>query len=136
MGKASAKGDHPDQSQFDLFHERPAPPRQRGGIPRHVPTYETRALASRLKAAGETQVAIAKALGIGVTTFERYYLTRNPASQPMGRRRHTPTAATRRAVRRAVTCGMPQAKIARLVGISVPTLRLHYSDELSTKVHP
>lgn len=118
------------QPQFDLFQAQPAGRRQRGGLPRHVPTPETMLLVNDLKAAGETQVAIARALGIGVSTFEKHYLARNPASQPIGRKRHSPTQETRKVVRRAVLSGMTQAKVAKLIGISVPTLRLHYPNEL------
>ena len=116
--------------QLDLFMPLPEPSRQRGGIPRHVPTLESLLLANELRAAGETQEAIARALGIGVSTFERHYLPRNPASQPIGRRRHAPTQETRKIVRRAIMLAMMQAKVAKLIGISVPTLRLHYRDEL------
>lgn len=123
-------------SQFDLFHAPPEPPRKRGGIPRHIPTPESKLLANEMKAAGETQEAIAKALGIATGTFERYYLSRNPASQPIGRRRHTPTLATRKIVQRAIMSGMTQGQVAKLVGISAPTLRLHYRHELSRSITP
>lgn len=116
--------------QFDLFEAQQEPPQRRGGIPRHIPTIESISLANELKAAGKTQVAIAKVLGIGVRTFEKYYLPRNPASQPTGRRRHSPTPATRKIVRRAVLAGMKPLDVAKLIRISPPTLRLYYRDEL------
>ena len=116
--------------QFDLFEARPEPSRQRGGIPRHVPTPESMLLANELKAAGETQEAIARALGIGTSTLATHYFPSHGASPPMGRRRHTPTLATRKIVRRAILNGMTQAGVAKLIGISVPTLRLYYWDEL------
>lgn len=114
----------------DLFEAQREPPRQRGGIPRHVPTAESMLLVKELKAAGETQEAIARALGIGTSTLATHYFPSDRASPPMGRRRHAPTSATRKIVRRAILGGMTQAKVAKLIGISVPTLRLYYRDEL------
>jgi transcriptional regulator with XRE-family HTH domain len=87
-------------------------------------------LANELKAAGETQEAIARALGIGTNTLATHYFPSGLASPPMGRRRHAPTLATRTIVRRAILGGMTQAKVAKLIGVSAPTLRLHYRDEL------
>ncbi len=87
-------------------------------------------LANTMKAAGETQEAIARALGIGTSTLATHYYPSRSACPPPGRRRHTPTRATRKAVLRASLSGMRQAEIARLIGISVPTLRLHYADVL------
>ena len=119
--------------QFDLFEARPEPFRQRGGIPRHIPTPESILLANELKAAGETQEAIAGALGIGISTLATHYFPSHVASPPIGRRRHAPTLATRKIVRRAILGGMTQARVAKLIGISVPTLRLYYRDELQPK---
>lgn len=118
------------QPQFDFFEARPEPSRQRGGIPRHVPTPESMLLVKELKAAGATQETIARALGIGTSTLGTHYFPRSSANQPMGRRRHAPTLATRKIVRRAILSGMTQAKVAKLIGITVPTLRLYYRDEL------
>ena len=116
--------------QFDLFKARSEPPRQRGGIPRHVLTPESILRVNALKAAGNTQESIARALGIGVSTLAIYYFPGHAAKPPMGRRRHAPTLQTRKIVRRAILAGMKQAKVAKLLGISVPTLRLYYRDEL------
>lgn len=119
-----------DPSQFDLFETQQTPRPQRGGIPRHVPTAETKLLANQLKSAGETQEAIARALGIAPSTFAIHYNASAVASRSKGRRRHAPTPATRKIVRRAILGGMPVARVAKLIGVSVPTLRLHYGDEL------
>lgn len=114
----------------DLFEAQREPPRQRGGIPRHVPTAQRCLLVNELKAAGETQEAIARALGIGTSALATHYFSSDLANPPMGRRRHAPTPATRRIVRRAILGGMTQAKVAGLIGVSAPTLRLYYRDEL------
>lgn len=45
---------------------------------------------------------------------------------------HEPTAATRGAVESMIAYGIPQAEIARSIGISEPTLRKHYRDEIDT----
>lgn len=43
---------------------------------------------------------------------------------------HQPTAQNRTYVELLTACGIPQAAIAGLMGISVPTLTAHYRDEL------
>ena len=116
--------------QFDLFETRPEPSRHRVGRKPHVPTPEQMLLANELKAAGATWPTIARALGVCVNTVARHYFPSTVASPPKGRRRHAPTPATRKIVRRAILGGMPVARVAKLIGISVPTLRLHYGDEL------
>lgn len=116
--------------QFDLFAAKPEPIRQRVGRKPHVPTPEQMLLANELKAAGATWPTIARALGVCVNTVARHYFPSTVASPPKGRRRHAPTPATRKIVRRAILGGMPVARVAKLIGVSVPTLRLHYGDEL------
>lgn len=49
----------------------------------------------------------------------------------MARPAHKPTAALRRKVAAAAGGGMRQEDIAKALGITVPTLRKHYADELS-----
>ena len=88
-------------------------------------------LANELKAAGATWPIIAHALGVCVNTAAKYYFPSNVACPPVGRRRHVSTPATRKIVRRAINSGMTQTKVAKLIGISVPTLRLYYQSELS-----
>lgn len=116
--------------QPDLFEARPVPSRQRVGRKPHIPTPEQRLLANELKASGATWPTIARALGVCVNTVARHYFPSAMASPPKGRRRHAPTPATRKIVRRAILGGMPVAQVAKLIGVSVPTLRLHYGDEL------
>lgn len=116
--------------QFDLFEARSEPSRQRVGRKPHVPTPEQLLLANELKASGATWPTIARALGVCVSTIATHYFPSDLARPPMGRRRHAPTLGTRKIVRRAIISGMTQAKVAKLIGISVPTLRLYYRDEL------
>jgi hypothetical protein len=120
----------PLRPQFDLFEAQPELTRQRVGRKPHVPTPEQMLLANELKASGATWPTIARALGVCVNTVARHYFPSTVASPPKGRRRHTPTPATRKIVRRAILGGMPLARVAKLIGVSVPTLRLHYGNEL------
>ena len=116
--------------QFDLFEAQPDPSRQRVGRKPHIPTLEQMLLANELKASGATWPTIARTLGVCVNTLARHYFPSNLARPPKGRRRHTPTPARRKIVRRAILGGIAPAEVAKLIGISVPTLRLHYRDEL------
>lgn len=50
----------------------------------------------------------------------------------MGRRSHTPEPAGRRQVEAMAAYGVPEADIARVLGIDPKTLRKHYRDELDT----
>jgi hypothetical protein len=48
----------------------------------------------------------------------------------MGRKKHTPTDEQRRNVEAMTGYGIPEADIARVIGIDPKTLSLHYRDEL------
>ena len=50
----------------------------------------------------------------------------------MGRRAHRPDPTTRRQVEALAAYGVPEADVARVVGIDPKTLRKHYRDELDT----
>lgn len=50
----------------------------------------------------------------------------------MGRRAHTPEPAGRRQVEAMAAYGVPEADIARVLGMDPKTLRKHYRDELDT----
>lgn len=52
----------------------------------------------------------------------------------LGRRRHTPTSETRAQVSALVVVGASQTTIAKVIGISVPTLRQYYARELENAV--
>lgn len=116
--------------QFELFETLPEQARKRNGKGRHEPTPELVAFASKMSAAGQKRSMIARAMRIGLSTFDRHYSASLPSKFPIGRPRHSPTPATRTAVGRAYIAGMPLVGIAKLIGISVPTLQLHYPDQL------
>jgi DNA invertase Pin-like site-specific DNA recombinase len=116
--------------QFDLFEAQPETSRQRVGRKPHVPSLDQMLLAKELKAAGATWPEIGRALGVSRCTLARHYFPSAVTNPPKGRRRHAPTPATRKIVQRAILGGMPVARVAKLIGVSVPTLRLHYGDEL------
>ena len=50
----------------------------------------------------------------------------------MGRRTHRPDETSRRQVEAMAGYGVPEADIARVVGIDAKTLRRHYREELET----
>jgi len=50
----------------------------------------------------------------------------------MARPSHKPDPATRRQVEAMAAYGVPEADIARVVGLDAKTLRKHYRDELDT----
>ena len=121
---------HANPPQFDLFETGPELPSKRMGRPPHIPSPEQKLLANELKARGAKVPVIAQALGVCKNTVMRYYAASNRDRLSRGRPRHSPTPARRRIVRRAILGGMRPADVAKLIGISVPTLRLHYRDEL------
>lgn len=116
--------------QFDLFEAQPEPSHQRVGRKPHVPSLEQMLLAKELKSAGATWPEIERALGVSRCTLAKHYFPSAVTNPPKGRRRHAPTPATRKIVRQAILEGMPMARVAKLIEISVPTLRLHYDNEM------
>ena len=52
--------------------------------------------------------------------------------RPRGRPQHQPTEQARKTVEAMAGFGVPQLDIARLIGVSPETLRLHYAEELDT----
>jgi hypothetical protein len=91
--------------QFDLFETLPEPSRHRVGRKPHVSTPEQMLIANELKAAGVTWPTIAGVLGVCMNTVARHYFPRTVASPPKGLRRHAPTPATCKFVRRAILGG-------------------------------
>jgi hypothetical protein len=52
--------------------------------------------------------------------------------RPRGRPPHQPTEQARKTVEAMAGFGIPQTDIARIIGVSPETLRLHYGEELDT----
>jgi hypothetical protein len=57
-------------------------------------------------------------------------MPRQPTGGKHGRPAHQPTDETRLRVLRAVALGVTQDGTARLLGVSIETLRKHYKDEI------
>ena len=53
--------------------------------------------------------------------------------RPQGRPRHVPTGATRQLARELCAQGVSQPGIAKAIGLTVPTLVLHYHQEIGSK---
>ncbi|MFC3698794.1 MULTISPECIES: helix-turn-helix domain-containing protein [Sphingobium] len=109
------------------------PPR-RGGIPPHNKTPEKSLLVSDLVRSGKTRPAIARAIGVSQSTLYAIYFSElGVGSVPRGRPRHVPTDATRAQVARMRRAGASKMTIAKALGVSEPTLRRAYADELFSK---
>ena len=124
------------------------------GRPPHEPTDDQRAIAARMTAEARPAAAIAKAIGISVPTLRHHYAVELVEARPQvsfpfpasdagdaqakvrpgagGRPMHEPTAESREDVEILVASGMSGRQIAQALGISEPTLRLHYENELAT----
>ena len=61
-------------------------------------------------------------------------MPRKPTNRPANRPPHEPTKVDRDTVAAMVAAGIAQADIARCRGISEPTLRKHYRDEIDTGI--
>lgn len=53
--------------------------------------------------------------------------------RPMGRPRHKPTPAQRKRAAELHAAGLCQAEIASAMGLTPPTLRLHYAAEIGSR---
>lgn len=103
----------------------------RGGIPRHSKTDENTLLVSDLVKAGQTRAAIALAIGIAESTLYAIYFSElRVGSVQRGRPRHVPTDANRALVARMRRAGASKMTIAKALGVSEPTLRRAYPDQL------
>ena len=119
-----------------------------------MPTDETRALVVRLVGEDRPVDAIAIALNISAPTLRAHYAAElsaprpqldlgiAPKARPQSRRRpaapdrggrpqHVPTPETRGKVEVLLAGGMMAWQIAMAIGVSEPTLREHYGDQLS-----
>lgn len=126
--------------------------RPRGpGRPPHEPTEETREIVVAMVARGDGHAEIAEAIGVSEPTLLKHYeeeldtpgpqaalaldgeetprVPRPPEARG-GRPEHVPTKRSRERVEILVAAGQSQWQIASVLGISVPTLVRHYSEEL------
>jgi len=61
-------------------------------------------------------------------------IRQEPTEIEIGRPPHEPTDDTRAEVRKLASCGATQGLVARVLGISEPTLRKHYREELDLAI--
>lgn len=123
-----------------------APPRRRGR-PRHEPSDETRALVTKMVGEGASVDAIAAAVDVSEPTLRLYYAAELSAERPQkkfpfaadrqvaarpgaGRPEHVPSADQRVRVEILAAARWPQWRIAQAIGVSEPTLRECYAQEL------
>lgn len=128
----------PAGQDFDLFGEPFRVDVRRGGPVRHVVTRELSLKISELRRSGLSLAAVSRAVGIGYTTLARYYFSEISLrpGQP-GRRCHAATADRKQLVASLAGAGQSQPKIAKALGISIPTLIRHYRAELdAASGHP
>lgn len=124
----------PGEQNYDLFGdlaprcERPERPSRQHVKPGSI---ELRIAIARLAGAGLTRAEIARQVGIGESTLYANYFPEigGQRGQP-GRRRHQPDDRTRAIVRALRENGASHITIARAIGISEPTLRRAYAQEL------
>lgn len=97
---------------------------------------EIRITIARLAGAGLTRCEIARQVGIGESTlYANYFPEIGGQRGRPGRRRHQPNDRTRAIVHALRVSGLAQIKIAEAIGVSEPTLRLHYRKELNNECH-
>lgn len=121
------------------------------GRPAHAPTAKTRAIVMEVISEGGTVEEAAAALGISEPTVRAHYArdiekakpqqtfsllesaprtARAPRPAAGGMPPHKPTSTCRQKVEILVAGGQRAWQIAAALGISEPTLRLHYEDQL------
>lgn len=120
------------------------------GRPPHRPTPELQARVTKLTAEGSAAGVIAGLIGISEPTLRLHYEAELSQNKPQmallpadgealrrtrrahggGRPMHVPTAETREQVEVLSAGGMFAWQIAGYLGISEPTLRLHYEQEI------
>lgn len=124
----------PDNVNFDLFGNSIALPEGRGGRSQRADRPETlrlRETIRQLAAAGLTRVEIAKHAGVGESTlYQNFFAEIGVRSGCPGRRAHAPSLAQRRLVKLRAAAGATPSEIAAELGLSPPTVRKHYRNEL------
>lgn len=127
----------PSEPNFDLFGDLAPPcgPRERPSKHRVTPgSIELRIAIARLAGAGLTRAEIARQVGIGESTlYANYFPEIGGQRGKPGRRRHQPDERTRAIVRALRMNGASHLRIAEAIGISEPTLRRAYSQELQPR---
>ncbi|MBV2148531.1 hypothetical protein KRZ98_09555 [Sphingobium sp. AS12] len=107
---------------------------RRGGIPPHDKTPEKALLVSGLVSIGKTRPEIARAIGVAQSTLYAIYFSElGVGSVRRGRPQHVPSDANRALAARMRQAGACKMTIAMALGISQPTLRRAYADELLSK---
>ncbi|WP_338245264.1 hypothetical protein [Aurantiacibacter hainanensis] len=134
----------------DLFGERP-PAKRRVGRKPHLPSPELQARIRELRQQSNPRlsiVQIAQLVGVSKSTLFRHHADQIGSISkagirahgaaaverpPRGRPRHRPTPEQRAQVRRELRAGCSLDEIARHLGISVPTLKRRYGDDLVSR---
>jgi transposase len=98
----------------------------------HRPTEAQRSAVKRLVLEGISQVKIAASIGVAKSTLQRYYAEELKAcDRPEGRPGWNPSNDDRETVTILICAGFKQDSIARRFGISVDTLQIHCSEEIT-----
>lgn len=88
---------------------------------------------SHLVEVGLTRAEIAKVVGMSeASLYAEFFAEAGVRQGKPGRRRHEPSSAGRSLVSRRCAAGASRKQIASALGISLPTLRLHYREELKS----
>lgn len=112
---------------FDLFGQPIEGFDRAGDGRRHIKTEENSRKVSELASSGLSRVEIAAAIGIAPSTlYAIYFPELGVRAGCPGRRRFQPSDADRRTVAVLRAAGKAQQEIAKALGISEPTLRLHF----------
>ena len=112
---------------FDLFGNPVEAVDKEGDGRRHIKTEENALKVSSLARSGLSRVEIAAAMGIAASTlYAIYFPELGVRAGCPGRRRFQPSDADRLTVAVLRAAGKAQRDIAKALGISEPTLRLHF----------
>ena len=102
------------------------------GKPHYKFTDADRALVSKMVAVGATRPQISKALGCSPATLRRHFAPLIDGRNPSGPRQREYTDQDRNYVSEMISYGIIHAEIAKVMGISLPTLRTDFPEEIAT----